>query len=214
MALPQLLSFGRVANCQSAIYSRRSQKCILHWIYVSCIGAWILAQRTCDGRAPCSHRVSAAYAQAEVAARSTDDAAPLFLLLCSTSIMLRQQDPLRKASVSVARAKQSGGAEKATDPASSDVIASPAPLSSRPFLDLHSCQEAQPRHLHGDTRHCMPGGSASAFPGLLSSWWSFGSLELPLATLRRAQDSCTLQRIFAYTNCAHAPAHISYLCRT
>jgi len=44
-----------------------------------------------------------------------------------------------------------GGAEKATDPASSDVIASPAPLSSRPFLDLH------------DTRHCMPGGSASAF---------------------------------------------------
>ena len=48
-----------------------------------------------------------------------------------------------------------GGAEKATDPASPDVIASPAPLSSRPFLDLHSCQvtlgiacqEAQPRHL-------------------------------------------------------------------
>ena len=56
-----------------------------------------------------------------------------------------------------------GGAEKATDPASPDVIASPAPLSSRPFLDLHSFQEAQPRHLHGDTRHCMPGGSASAF---------------------------------------------------
>ena len=56
-----------------------------------------------------------------------------------------------------------GGAEKATDPASSDVIASPAPLSSRPFLDLDSCQEAQPRHLHGDTRHCMPGRSASAF---------------------------------------------------
>ena len=87
----------------------------------------------------------------------------MMIMLAIVPVRLRAIASIRSPLGSHWALYNAGGAEKATDPASSDVIASPAPLSSRPFLDLDSCQEAQPRHLHGDTRHCMPGGSASAF---------------------------------------------------
>ena len=37
-----------------------------------------------------------------------------------------------------------------------------AVVAFQSVLDLYSCQGAQPWHLHGDTWHCMPGGSALA----------------------------------------------------